>query len=221
MSKSRSMMLVRTRPPPLCKCEPPRFQQRSPSALTPLPLHKLHGGGQGRRGDGHTGSCAQTRGEVGEGASRARHGKGETQSESSDTKVLLPKLALQWVHLVNGPALVLVQRSEETRQYRGKTSQLWTLPHVATLNVAIRIELIWFSGWGSLPCHQLSPRWGFESHHTCQSSDTFDHFPQARCRRIPFKLKDQFSCHGWVSLPDHREAIRPAGPESSTPHPCG
>ena len=84
------MMLVRTRP--LYKCEPPRFQQRNPSAPTPLPLHKLHGGGQRRRGDGHTGSCAQTKGEVGEGASRARHRKGETQSESSDTKVLLPKL---------------------------------------------------------------------------------------------------------------------------------
>ena len=58
---------------PLCKCEPPRFQHRSPFAPTPLPLHKLHGGGQGRRGDGHTGSCERTSGEVGEGASRARH----------------------------------------------------------------------------------------------------------------------------------------------------
>ena len=26
-----------------------------------------------------------------------------------------------------------------------------------------RIELIWFSGWGSLPCHQLSSRWGSKS----------------------------------------------------------
>ena len=66
-------------------------------------------------------------------AGRARHGKSKTQSESSDTRVLLPRLALPCVHLMNGPALVLVQRPEETRQHRGKASQLWTLPHAATL----------------------------------------------------------------------------------------
>ena len=49
---------------------------------------------------------------------------------------------------MDGPMLVLIQRSEETRQHRGKTSQLWTLPHAATLNVAIqdRTLVLWVGG---------------------------------------------------------------------------
>ena len=217
MSKSRSMMLVRTRPPPSLQMRATTLSTAKPLSPNTALAHAARWWPRASRGRPHR-------------QLRADKGRGWRRRLKSTTRKRWDSIWVKWHEGVVAKARPAMGPPCE-RTNASAFSEIWGNKTVSRKDLDTaschpeRCDPGSNSSgsphWGSLPCHQLSPRWGFESHHPCQSSNTFDHFPQARCRRIPFKLKDQFSCHGWVSLPDHGEAIRPAGPESSTPHPRG